>query len=73
MVSKSTLVDVVADETRTSVSGSAFTRVASVIVGAESVGTAVVNSVAFIVIDTAGTITAVARLAAAAVSSVTGH
>ena len=73
VVSKSTLVDVFADETRASVSGLTFTRVASVTVGADSVGTAVVDSVAFIVIDAAGTVTVVASLAAATISSVTGH
>ena len=73
MVSKSTLVNVVADETRASVSGLTFTRVASVTVDADSVGTAVVDSIAFIIIGAAGTITVVARLADTTISSVTGH
>ena len=73
MVPKSTLVDVVADEARASVSGYAFTRVASVIVGTESVRTAVVDSVAFVVIDAACTVTVITSFTTAAVSSVTGH
>ena len=73
VVSKSALVDVVADEACASVSGLTFTRVASVTVGADSVGTAVVDSVAFIVVDAAGTVIVITSLTAATISSVTGH